>query len=68
MNAIPAFWLVYILTRPLGASLGDLLSQPLNAGGIGLGTTITSIVFLSTILSLVIYLTINRKKQALTNL
>ncbi|MDP4284383.1 MAG: hypothetical protein Q8891_08170 [Bacteroidota bacterium] len=67
MNSILAFWLAYILTRPLGASLGDLLSQKVSAGGMGLGTTITSIVFLLTILCLVIYLTINRKKLSLLN-
>ena len=63
LNAILAFWIAYILTRPLGASLGDLLSQPVSAGGIGLGTTITSIIFLVIILGLVIYLTIKEKKQ-----
>jgi len=67
MNSILAFWLAYILTRPLGASLGDLLSQNVKAGGLGLGTTVTSIVFLLTILSLVIYLTMHRKKQFLVN-
>ena len=67
MNSILAFWLAYILTRPLGASLGDLLSQNVKAGGLGLGTTVTSIVFLLTILSLVIYLTVHRKKQFLVN-
>ena len=51
------------MTRPLGASLGDLLSQPVKEGGLGLGTTLTSIVFLLTILILVIYLTIKQKKQ-----
>jgi len=65
MNSILAFWLAYILTRPLGASIGDLLSQKVSAGGMGLGTTMTSIVFLLTILSLVIYLTMNRKKPSL---
>ncbi len=35
VNAILAFWLAYILTRPLGASFGDLLSQPLEYGGLG---------------------------------
>ncbi len=65
MNSILAFWLAYILTRPLGASLGDLLSQKVKVGGLGLGTTVTSIVFLLTILTLVIYLTIHRKNQSL---
>src|SRR3954464_7276871 len=55
LNAILAFWLAYILTRPLGASIGDYLSQPTSDGGLGLGTTGTSILFLGAILSLVIY-------------
>jgi len=62
MNAILAFWIAYIITRPLGASLGDLLSQPTTNGGLGVGTTVTSIVFLSVILALVIYLTVKQKK------
>ena len=62
MNAILAFWIAYIITRPLGASLGDLLSQPTKNGGLGVGTTVTSIVFLSVILALVIYLTVKHKK------
>jgi uncharacterized membrane-anchored protein len=65
MNAVLAFWLAYILTRPLGASIGDLLSQPAKAGGLGWGTTGTSMVFLSMIASLVIYLTLKHKKLAL---
>ena len=67
MNAILAFWLAYILTRPLGASLGDLLSQNKSAGGIGVGTTVTSIVFLMIILALVIYLTVKQKRETLIN-
>ena len=58
LNAILAFWLAYILTRPLGAALGDYLSQPLSHGGLGLGTVVTSAVFLAAILSLVVLLTI----------
>jgi uncharacterized membrane-anchored protein len=57
LNAILAFWLAYILTRPLGASIGDYLSQPLKEGGLGLGTAITSAIFLVAILVTVIYLT-----------
>jgi uncharacterized membrane-anchored protein len=52
-NAVLTFWLAYILTRPLGASLGDLLSQARGYGGLGLGTTVTSIVFLGVIVLLV---------------
>lgn len=63
LNAVLAFWIAYILTRPLGASLGDYLSQPRHAGGLGLGTIGTSAVFLITILSLVIYLTKTRKDE-----
>jgi uncharacterized membrane-anchored protein len=59
LNAILAFWLAYILTRPLGASTGDYLSQP-DLGGLGLGTTVTSFIFLAAILATVIFLTITK--------
>ena len=63
LNAVLSFWLAYILTRPLGASIGDWLSQDKSAGGLGLGTTTTSIVFLGAILALVTFLTITRRDQ-----
>jgi len=50
LNAILSFWLAYILTRPLGASIGDYLSQSRANGGLGWGTVGTSAVFLATIL------------------
>lgn len=68
-NAVLAFWVAYILTRPLGASCGDYLSQPVTNGGLGLGTVQTSMLFLAAISSLVIYLTASRKdssKQQIT--
>ena len=46
LNAVLAFWVAYVLTRPLGASIGDFLSQPKSDGGLGLGTTVTSVIFL----------------------
>ncbi len=60
LDAILAFWLAYILTRPLGASVGDYLSQPTADGGLGWGTTVTSVVFLATILAVVVFLTVTR--------
>jgi uncharacterized membrane-anchored protein len=61
LNAILAFWIAYVLTRPLGASIGDYLSQPVEETGLGLGTILTSIIFLTTILALVVYLTISKR-------
>ena len=62
LNAVLAFWLAYILTRPLGASIGDGMSQPDN-GGLNLGTTVTSLIFLGAILALVAYLAKTRIDQ-----
>jgi hypothetical protein len=60
MNAILSFWIAYILTRPLGASIGDYMSQAKADGGLGLGTTVTSFIFLGTILALVVYLAVTK--------
>ena len=65
LNAVLAFWIAYILTRPLGASIGDYLSQSPGDGGLGLGTTGTSILFLLAILVLVSYLAITKKDQSI---
>jgi uncharacterized membrane-anchored protein len=58
-----SFWLAYILTRPLGANIGDYLGSPKADGGLGLGTLGTSVLFLGTILGTVIYLTRTHKDQ-----
>ncbi|KJJ95844.1 membrane protein [Pseudomonas sp. 21] len=54
-NAVPSFWIAYILTRPFGASLGDLLTQAKTYGGLGMGATWTSAIFLCVILILVAF-------------
>jgi hypothetical protein len=59
-NPVLAFWLAYILTRPLGANLGDWLASPQSAHGLGVGTAATSAIFLTAILATVVYLTISR--------
>ena len=60
IDGIFAFWPAYILTRPLGASFGDLLSQPTEYGGLGFGTIVTSVLFLGSIVAIVAYMTITR--------
>lgn len=61
LDAVVAFWFAYIVTRPLGASLGDFLAQSPDNGGMGIGTVGTSIVFLSAIIITVIYLTMSKR-------
>jgi uncharacterized membrane-anchored protein len=61
-----SFWLAYILTRPLGANIGDYLGSPKADGGLNLGTLGTSVLFLGTILAVVIYLTVTDKDRTET--
>src|SRR4051812_30557269 len=61
LGPVGAVWAAYVLTRPLGASLGDYGSQPRDEGGLGLGTVPMSAVFLVTILALVVYLGVTRR-------
>jgi len=52
-NAVLTFWIAYILTRPFGAALGDLLTQARADGGLGMGAMWTSALFLTVIVLLV---------------
>jgi uncharacterized membrane-anchored protein len=63
VNTVLTFWIAYILTRPLGASIGDYLSQPGDEGGLALGTVVTSLLFLIAIVGFVLYLTTSRRDQ-----
>ena len=59
INGVLAFWLAYVMTRPLGASTGDFLSQKGNQG-LNLGTSATSYLFLAVIVCLVVFLQIRK--------
>jgi uncharacterized membrane-anchored protein len=72
LNGVLAFWAAYVVTRPLGASIGDLLSQPKIPNleedpgaqkGLGLGTTVTSISFLSAIVIVVVVMTQQQRRH-----
>ena len=60
LNAIAAFWMSYVVTRPLGASFADYISKPPSISGIGFGDGPTALVFLIGTLVLVVYLAIAR--------
>ena len=59
-NPVLSFWIAYVLTRPLGANLGDWLAVNKQLGGLGVGTLGTSVIFLTAILGTVIYLAVKR--------
>jgi len=61
LNEIVAFWIAYIITRPLGASFADWLAVPANVGGLNLGKGAVSIALWVLILAFVAFLAITRK-------
>lgn len=63
IDGVIAFWLAFILTRPLGASLGDFMTKPATEGGMGLGMIGVNALFFSIIISLVIYLTASQTTE-----
>ena len=62
VNGVLAFWVAYILTRPLGASAGDLITQPRDGGGLGWGRLPVTAVILVVIVALVVYLSAQERK------
>lgn len=65
INSVLAFWIAFILTRPLGASLGDFMIQPVTEGGLGLGMSIVNALFFLVIAGLIVYMTIKHKRASL---
>jgi uncharacterized membrane-anchored protein len=60
LNEIAAFWMAYVVTRPLGASFADYISKPHDISGINFGDGPTALVFALAVLVLVLYLAIAR--------
>lgn len=55
INTVILFWIAFVLTRPFGATFGDLLTKPVAKGGLNLGTVGSSIVLASILVGLMIY-------------
>ncbi len=64
MSGVLAFWIAFIVTRPIGASLGDLLIQPPKEGGFGISVVVINIIFFAVIIASVLYLTINQENRS----
>jgi uncharacterized membrane-anchored protein len=58
LNPVVAFWIAYVLTRPLGASLADWLGKPQQVGGLGMGSGVVSLLLTTVIAVLVAYLSL----------
>jgi uncharacterized membrane-anchored protein len=57
ISRVVLFWIAFVLTRPFGATFGDVLTKPIASGGLNLGTIGSSIVLASILVVLVIYTT-----------
>ena len=49
------FWSAFILTRPLGATIGDIITKPQNAGGLNMSRPVASLVILVAMIPLVYF-------------
>jgi uncharacterized membrane-anchored protein len=65
LNEVLAFWIAYVLTRPLGASFADWMAKPHSAGGLGMGDLPVGAVLAILIIVLVGYMTFNRREARL---
>jgi uncharacterized membrane-anchored protein len=57
MNHTALFWTAFILTRPLGATLGDLLTKPVDSGGANLSRIASSLVIAAAMIAIIAFTT-----------
>jgi uncharacterized membrane-anchored protein len=63
ISRVILFWIAFVLTRPFGATFGDLLTKPHEKGGMDYGTEGASLILLTLLVGFVIYETMHIKKQ-----
>jgi uncharacterized membrane-anchored protein len=63
ISTVLLFWIAFVLTRPFGATFGDVLTKPVEKGGLAFGTIGSSLILASILLSLIIFTTINNKRD-----
>jgi uncharacterized membrane-anchored protein len=54
VSRVGLFWAAFILTRPLGATVGDFLDKPLNHGGLNLSRPVASVILAVVIISCIV--------------
>ncbi|RQR64276.1 hypothetical protein DIE19_07530 [Burkholderia sp. Bp9126] len=63
ISGVLLFWAAFVLTRPFGATVGDLLTKPAAKGGLALGTVGSSAVLLGVLVALVIYASVTQARR-----
>jgi len=64
INRVVLFWVAFVLTRPFGATFGDVLTKPVEKGGLNLGTIGSSMVLGAILVAFIIYTTIKHQDVA----
>ena len=63
ISRVALFWIAFVLTRPFGAQMGDILTKPHEKGGLDLGTIGSSLVLASILLIFIVFTSLNKNKQ-----
>ena len=63
ISKVLLFWIAFVLTRPFGATLGDVLTKDKDKGGLGFGTIGSSAVLLVILVAVIFYTTLKQKKE-----
>lgn len=61
ISKVALFWMAFVLTRPFGATLGDVLTKTHDKGGLGYGTIGSSIVLLSILVACILFTTLQQR-------
>jgi uncharacterized membrane-anchored protein len=64
ISRVVLFWIAFVLTRPFGATFGDLLTKPHPKGGLGYGTVGASLILLGLLVALILYESFWHKRTA----
>lgn len=65
INRVLLFWIAFVLTRPFGATFGDLLTKPSEKGGLDYGTVGASAILASILIALLTYTTFKDRQRLL---
>ncbi|MDI9712419.1 hypothetical protein QM261_17980 [Acinetobacter baumannii] len=64
LSGVLLFWAAFVLTRPFGATVGDLLTKPVAKGGLALGTVGSSVVLSGVLVAMVAYASITQARRS----